>query len=225
MANKIKSCLFGNISVFVRYIFFNFIKSMKKLVFLLSILFTLFSLTTMMSCEENLCKNINCNNGVCIDGDCVCDTGYSGTKCAIFYACHSVKCGNNGTCVDGKCDCDDGYCSIELRAAYFGAYDATEICALNVKNYTAEVKTSGDGSQYMIITNLYNHFADTSPGMYQPVDTHEIPEQFWTATGLSGFKVSGTGSVFSANEFSINFILEDTINNTIEECSVIYKFQ
>ena len=45
--------------------------------------------------------NKNCNNGLCKDGKCICDKGYTGSDC-------SVKCfNNNGLCLDdGSCICN-----------------------------------------------------------------------------------------------------------------------
>lgn len=37
---------------------------------------------TFISCDDK-CKNIICENGFCIEGDCFCSDGYSGTNCEI----------------------------------------------------------------------------------------------------------------------------------------------
>jgi len=161
--------------------------------------------------------------------------------------CKDVVCGDNGLCLDGFCDCNPGYsgesCEILLRTAYVGMYDAAEICTSDASytdNYTAEVKTSSDGFEYIIITNLYNHFNASSPGTYQPEDTQvkaivsdsglEIPETSFTATGIEAFSVVGTGSSISGTGFTINFTLTNTAlspgdQGYQDECSVTYVAQ
>ncbi len=167
---------------------------------------------TFQSCDPDPCKDVVCDadHGICLDGTCDCDPGYSGSDCAIL-----------------------------LRSAYVDTYNAVEVCTSDPSfddNYIAEVKTSADGDQYIIITNLYNHFASDPNANYQPEDTQvkaivsdagiEIPEQFWVAQGLETIKVSGTGSVLSGNEFSINFTMVDTDPNGFsDECSVTYTRQ
>jgi len=193
------------------------------------------------------CHNVNCNDGTCVDGTCECDPGYSGTNCTNFDPCQSTTCGLNGVCVNGVCNCDPGYdgtdCSIVLRSAYIGIYNAVEVCSSDPTfsdNYVAEVKLSSSGAQYMIITNLYNHFSNVAPGLYQPEDTQvevivsttgiTIPAQSWTASGLEDFEVSGTGSVLVGTIFSINFTLTDTSllpgdPGYQDDCSVTYTLQ
>lgn len=183
-----------------------------NLIKLLSLSFLVIAGLTFTSCDPDPCKDVVCDadHGICLDGTCDCDPGYSGSDCAIL-----------------------------LRSAYVGTYNAVEVCTSDPSfsdNYTSEVKTSADGDQYMIITNLYNHFSAAAPGAYQPEDTQvkvlvsdagiEIPEQFWTAAGLESYKVSGTGSVLSGTEFSINFTLTDTdAGGGTDECSVTYTLQ
>ncbi len=80
------------------------------------------------------CDDVVCGpNGTCVEGDCLCNDGYSGANCQINI-CDSVNC-NNGNCdpVTGDCTCDDGYeggfCDTEIRAKYFGTYSGSfEVC-------------------------------------------------------------------------------------------------
>jgi len=112
------------------------------------------------------------------------------------------------------------------------------VCTSNpsyTEYYVAEVKLSSNGALNMIITNLYNHFSASAPGVYQPEDTQvevlytatglDIPLQYWTAPGLQDFRVSGTGSYLSGNTFTINYLLEDTSYNTSDQCTVTYVKQ
>lgn len=188
------------------------------------------------------CYNVNCNDGTCVDGTCKCEPGYSGTNCENYDPCFSITCGPNGTCLNGVCNCDPGYggpdCDIPLTTNYFGAYNASESCSSApsfIDNYTAEVKASTLGNQYMIITNLYSHFSASNPGIYQPEDTQvfatvsssglDIPTQTWSAPGLENYEVSGTGTVLTGYTFEISFTLRDVVNNYTDNCTVTYVYQ
>jgi len=178
---------------------------------LLSLSILLFAGLTFTSCDPDPCKDVVCDadHGICLDGTCDCDPGYSGSDCAIL-----------------------------LRSAYIGTYNAVEVCSSLPNfddNYIADVKTSAEGAQYIIITNLYNHFSAVTSA-YQPTDTQvkaivsdsgiEIPETSWTASGLEDYRVSGTGSVLTGTSFSINFTLTDVTDpSNADECAVTYTLQ
>lgn len=47
---------------------------MKHILFSLLVIF-------FLACSDNPCEDVNCNNGVCIEGTCDCEEGFSGTNC------------------------------------------------------------------------------------------------------------------------------------------------
>lgn len=55
----------------------------------------------------NKCTDNCSDNGKCVYGKCVCDSGYTGDTCDIKEC--KDNCSSSGNCVDGKCVCDDGY--------------------------------------------------------------------------------------------------------------------
>lgn len=80
--------------------------------------------------------NSDCNNGFCINSECLCKTGWSGVKCTIKDLCKSVNC-YNGKCNNetGECNCLEGwykpYCNI-MNCGDNGIYDlqkGTCVCA------------------------------------------------------------------------------------------------
>lgn len=79
----------------------------------------------MTACTD-LCKDVNCNNGTCVEGDCVCDAGYEGTNC-----------------------------DTEIRAAYLGTYNVTETCDSGSDAY-AVVVSAGTSINDVVINNLYD---------------------------------------------------------------------
>lgn len=64
----------------------------------------------------DLCANVACNaQHVCVNGQCVCQLGYTGINCTDVYHCIiSTPCHNSGTCTDIQpneymCACVPGY--------------------------------------------------------------------------------------------------------------------
>jgi hypothetical protein len=82
-------------------------------------------LASMTACTD-LCKDVNCNFGTCVEGDCVCQAGYSGTNCAT-----------------------------EIRAAYLGTFNITETCTSGSDSY-AVVVSAGTSINSIVINNLYD---------------------------------------------------------------------
>lgn len=79
------------------------IKNIIKLIIVLILAFN-------CGCKKDACKDQVCfNGGACIDGDCVCVNGYTGTNCQDEPPCANITCFNNGICTNGTCDCPTGY--------------------------------------------------------------------------------------------------------------------
>ena len=71
--------------------------------------------------KKDMCKDVRCNYGYCVDGECVCDPKIP--FCDKYSQCErEVKCKNGGTCVDvivdsvtkGKCLCPPGLTVIKF---------------------------------------------------------------------------------------------------------------
>jgi len=76
---------------------------MKKLIPLIAVVLVL----TAASCKRNLCEGVVCNNlGTCVDGECSCTPGWTGTTCDVHTnPCDTTICYNGGTCNAGVCNC------------------------------------------------------------------------------------------------------------------------
>lgn len=103
-----------------------------------------------IGCEsEDLCEDIACGPGDCVEGICVCPDGFSGDNCEIAF-CFGVDCINgdcdpqtetchcdpnyygascdilcvNGAFANGTCNCSDGFegiaCETESRCRFIG---------------------------------------------------------------------------------------------------------
>ncbi len=84
---------------------------------LLTLALTVFAVFGIQSCESDPCSTIDCSdNGVCFDGSCLCDTGWTGADCSIpdtADPCDGVTCSGNGTCISGSCDCATGWTGVD----------------------------------------------------------------------------------------------------------------
>lgn len=80
----------------------------------------------LASCETDACQDVTCDNGgTCVEGDCVCATGYEGTNCETL-----------------------------VRAAFLGNYNITETCDSGSDSYAVTV-TAGTSDTEVEIENLY----------------------------------------------------------------------
>ena len=117
----------------------------------------------MASCDTDPCADVTCeNNGVCLDGDCVCEDGFGGTDCATDY-CAELTCDATGgvaTAVTGGCDCvcNEGYegedCATLSRDKFLGSYDVTSTCTSGQWVSTIEASQTGVS---IVILDEFSH--------------------------------------------------------------------
>lgn len=88
----------------------------------------------LVSCDTDLCKDVDCGMyGECVDGDCVCEAGYTGASC-----------------------------DTEERAALLGAYSVSESCTSGNYTYNITVVTSSTAVTTIIIQNFGDYGANVS---------------------------------------------------------------
>ena len=85
------------------------------------------------SCTPDPCKDVVCNNGgTCVDGSCVCATGYEGTNC-----------------------------DTEVRTKAIGTWTVADSCSNSgTASYTVTVVTSTGGISEVKITNFWGTFTN-----------------------------------------------------------------
>jgi hypothetical protein len=82
---------------------------------------------SMVSCDTDPCADVTCDNGgLCVDGDCVCATGYEGTDCSTL-----------------------------VRAKYLGSKNVNETCSQSTDSYAVTI-SAGSTDTEVTISNLYD---------------------------------------------------------------------
>ena len=109
--------------------------------------------------KKDPCKDVICYNGECVDGECVCEAGYSGPNCSTFDPCYNTTC-INGDCVNGTCDCDAGYeganCGTPINSKFSGVYTLSENCVgAGLRSYAVTVTPSSSSILQAKFTGLY----------------------------------------------------------------------
>lgn len=116
-------------------------------------------LIAMAACKDP-CKDNSCLHGACLEGDCICNAGWTGVHCDERDQCYQRTC-VNGYCADGSCVCDAGYegntCATPVNVKFAGNYAVTQTCDNSGPGgYSAILQVvDGNVSQFRI-TNLYN---------------------------------------------------------------------
>lgn len=157
----------------------------------IKILIFFFAITifTLNSCKDK-CKDVNCNTGTCVDGDCVCPDNYYGEFCEIHDPCLGKNCLNGGTCVDGTCNCPEGYtgtnCEIEVTPV------SVTINSIQLNNYPMTT-TGGAGWDFV-----------DGPDIFLSINTGTTSV---TTSFVSGTQQDATGqSIFYSNLFPVNLV-------------------
>ena len=81
----------------------------------------------MTSCDTDACQDVTCNNGgICVDGDCVCATGYEGADCSTL-----------------------------VRTAFIGSVNVNETCSQSTDSYAVTIAAGATDTE-VTISNLYD---------------------------------------------------------------------
>lgn len=155
----------------------------KKLFILPLFLLGALLLTTTTSCGDK-CKDKDCVNGTCIEGDCDCDNGYE---------------------VD-----NDGICNVEVRAKLIGEFSTTEQCSTDPNPFPYKITVSAGATVTDInIFNFYNSF--TSSPVKATISGNSLTIPVQTPVGGGDLEVSGSGTFETTSAGKVEMTITYTI--------------
>jgi hypothetical protein len=204
---------------------------MKKLIFSLFLLTSLF----FSACKDK-CKDVLClNGGACDEGICKCPTGFSGPNCEVapvpIDLCANVICQNGGTCINGVCDCPPGYsgtnCQTPDNSKFVGSWKYNETCdGLVISDYSVQITAvSGTVNKIKIIGFAGFNCDGPNVEVEATVSANNItvsPNQ--NACDQQVVIVSGSGTInTSANSITITYTYQ--VAGTSGTCTGTYTKQ
>lgn len=105
----------------------------------------LLTIGLLSGCKQP-CKDVSCAHGACMEGNCLCNAGWTGPNCDQVDQCYQRTC-VNGYCADGSCVCDPFYegntCSTPVNEKFIGNWSFSETCT-----------QSGQGGGSIIVQGL-----------------------------------------------------------------------
>jgi len=224
----------------------------KSYLKLFAFMLMIFTVLSTQSCNSDPCSDIDCgDNGVCIDGSCVCGEGWMGANCSTLAPtdpCEGISCSDNGTCVNGDCICNEGWMGVDcstpagspnVRDAILGTWNVSETCSsdsTNVVDYISEIIVDSTDEVNFFISNIRNFGSQSG---ITPQDatvlarittqngnsfTFTFPEQAFTSYVLIDYSIIvNSGSYDADNEsVTLNYTLTNETDNSTDDCEQIY---
>lgn len=165
------------------------------------------------------CKDTECANGACLEGNCLCNDGWTGPNCDQRDQCANRSCGF-GYCNDGACVCDPGYegvgCIDAVSYKFSGAYTASDssyLTFISPSVYTLNVIISSNGPTLLYIDDLtgnsYYFEATVGADNYSITAANQPLSGFWGIKEFTG-RLSPT-----KNELTLDYKLYDNDMDTL----------
>lgn len=160
----------------------------------LSAIFLLGAFLTFTGCADP-CKDVECNNGTCVDGGCQCNVGYEGIVCLE-----------------------------RMTEKFVGSYDAVDTCNLgNFPTYTIDITQSTQNITELRIDNLYDvNSQGVTTQIIATVDTADSDHFMFSDQNLGGNIFDGHGMLDEAtNTIEIVFTIDDAATDSCRTVLVL----
>jgi len=190
---------------------------------------------TLNFCDE--CLNNDCSdNGICINGNCLCDEGYYGEFCENFdpnLICNITNC-NNGTLIETEencyCQCEEDwfgpFCDQFFANSIFGDYYTDYITCSNqyLEDVQGELSTI---SFYNDVNNNYNieitnvKVLDTNSNLITQLDIlgyYNGLDSLNINCFVDGYTVSTESSTVENDYLNVSFSVYNSLNE-FEACN------
>ncbi|MCB9233141.1 MAG: calcium-binding EGF-like domain-containing protein [Bacteroidia bacterium] len=153
-------------------------------------------LFTITGCDP--CANTEClNGGSCVDGTCVCATGYEGSDCSTLS-----------------------------RAKLIGAYNVAETCSGSPFTYACTISGSTSDDLKINFSNFYDllgFYGISTPVTATMSGEESFVVSTTITSGADTYTVSGNGSVNSDATLSLTYNVD--VNGTVDACTATYTLQ
>ncbi|MDA9121062.1 hypothetical protein N9J52_03400 [Flavobacteriales bacterium] len=116
----------------------------------------------MTSCDTDACADVECGEyGTCLDGDCVCDEGFSGTDCSVMNRAAFIGTANlSGTVACGT----SGNGTISATATTFSAGSTAAKLVMNFGGSLAITCTVTSATSFTVDTQTIDTFTYSGTG-------------------------------------------------------------
>lgn len=197
---------------------------MKIPQFALLFLFGLLSMAILPGCKDE-CKKVDCVNGACVEGNCLCNAGWTGTHCDQVDKCYQRTC-INGYCADGSCVCDalyeDNTCSSPVNQKFIGNWAVNETCTLSGSNGYSVIVAGVVGSlDHFRIANIWAQ-GTVNAIVGSDYHTFTVAKQ---AVG-AGYQIGSTSATISTDGRTIAIaynVYDANTNALIESCTATWE--
>lgn len=153
---------------------------------------------------KDACEGVSCTNGQCVDGNCECNPGFTGTDCAEVDLCYNVAC-DNGYCNNGTgtCICLAGYegadCSQGYNAKFIGSFAVSETCSSDSSTYSV-LMAPKSGIYEFAITGLRQQSQASVTAVLSSSNYFQIARQ---ALGNTGMEIESSHGTMSSDGTTI----------------------
>lgn len=150
-------------------------------------------------CESDPCKDVECGSfGTCLEGDCVCDSGYEGTDCATLSK--------------------DKFLGTSGAAASYSVVDACS--ASGAASYTTGISASSADDTKVLISNFWDAFVNNVEATVDGEDITIANQE----PDADGFTVAGSGTIASG-VITMNYTITNTGNGDTDVCQSTWTKQ
>jgi hypothetical protein len=154
-------------------------------------------------CSKDPCDELECVNGLCVDGTCECFGQWTGVECDDA-SCLGIECLNGGTCVSGNCECAFPFfgarCDSLIDARFRGLFDVSGDCT--PFSYIITITSVPVQPGNMEVNNLEENGLPLDATVVSEVML-EIPTQT-----LNGVEYTGSVTFLSPSQLAIEYSVD-----------------
>lgn len=189
----------------------------------LSSILLLLSLLAFTACKQP-CKDVTCVHGACLEGNCLCNAGWTGPNCDEVDGCYARNC-NNGHCEDGACVCDalwDGNdCSETIAQKFVGNWAFTETCNATGQNGGSIIANAVVGTRDEVrLSNLWSLGSVTAQVNPDKRSFKIARQMLW-----AGYDVESTSTTISTDGRTMNVnytVYTAGTDNVEDQCMAVW---